>query len=46
MNLPQFTAEPSLFKPKQHYGLMADKAQHVKGPEIVPQRHIVYRGCI
>lgn len=46
MNLPRFTAEASLSKPNQHYQLVADKAQHLKGQEIIPQRRIVHRGCI
>jgi hypothetical protein len=46
MSMPRFTAEASLFKSNEHYELIADKAQYLQRQEIIPQRMILYRGCL
>lgn len=46
MNMPGFTAEASISKSSEHYQLTADKTRFLKTTEVVPQRMVVYNGCI
>ena len=46
MNMPGFNAEASHYKSKEHYELIADKAQYLKRQRVILQRRIVSGGCL
>ena len=46
MNMPRFTAEASLYKTNEHYGLIEQKAHFVKRQRVIPQLRIVRGGCV
>jgi len=46
MNIPGFTADASLSRSNEHYKLIADKDHYLKRQKVIPQRMILYRGCL
>lgn len=46
MNMPRFTAEASLYKTNEHYGLIEQKAHFIKRQRVIPQLRIVRGGCV
>ena len=46
MNMPGFTAEASLSRSNENYKIVADQASFLKNQRVIPQRRVVFGGCL